>query len=104
MEDFREKIFKLKSVESVRGKKYEIVDVNDKYIVFKRSHKNTNEKILISELYNFYKEEDDYKTTTAKSYISGIVQSPSVAILKELTKKPTDMDEKGGGKRFRRRD
>lgn len=94
IEEFREKISKFKLVKSVTGIKYDIVEINNDYIVFKRRHKTATEKILISELYDFFINEDEYKTTTAKKYISGRVQSTSVGILLSLTERLMKTDEK----------
>lgn len=82
--DFRRKITEIDFAISSTGKKYTIINVTSDYIEFVRSHKIKSEKISIQELFDFYSKEEAYKTTTAKTYISGRVQSPSVAILNKL--------------------
>ena len=71
---------------SITGKKYNSINVVDNKVFFTREGKKNSEYILISELYNFFINESNYNTAIAKNYISGRVQSPSVAILNELKK------------------
>ena len=82
---FKKEIAAMSTVISVnRQSSYKIVSVVDDSLFFIREGKDNTECINLNELYNFYINETDYKTTTAKEYLSSRVYSPSVAILKEL--------------------
>lgn len=81
---FKQELSKIKIATSVTGKKYHIITVNSESVIFRRENKPQSEKISIAELYQFFTKENNFNTTTAKKYISGRVQSPSVAILKQL--------------------
>jgi hypothetical protein len=94
IEEFKRKISEIEFAISSTGKKYTIIEVNKDFIEFVRNEKKTSERISTAELFDFYKSEENYKTTTAKDYISGRVQSPSVAILNELTRNHTKTIEK----------
>ncbi len=85
--EFISKISELKTVISIRGKHYSIIRASQGYVLFYREEAKAEGKIKISELYDFYKKEKFYNTSIAKKYISGRVQSPSVAILNAITKK-----------------
>lgn len=82
--EFNQELSKIKIVTSVTGKKYHIITVNRENVIFKREDKSKSEKISIVELYQLFTKENNFNTITAKKYISGRVQSPSVAILKQL--------------------
>ena len=84
--EFKAKISEIKTATSKTGKKYNSIRVNGNTIVFKRENKTDYEKIYIEELFDFYSNGDINSTPDAKNYISGRVQSPSVAILLELNK------------------
>jgi hypothetical protein len=65
---------------------YLVKKVTEFEIVFVREGKGKSESISIDELFEFYKEisKDKRKTTNARDYISGRMQSPAVAILDTL--------------------
>ena len=84
--EFKIKLSNIKSAKSVTGKIYTLTDIANENINFRRNDNTKFEKISIDELYNFYKSENIINTSTAKSYISGRVQSPAVAILNEINK------------------
>jgi hypothetical protein len=87
LSDFKIEISKIKKVESITGKIYHSISIMDDKIRFVRSHKVDYEYIQIEELFNFYRSienELDLKTTTAKNFISGRVQSPATAILRTI--------------------
>jgi len=93
--EFKNLLNRIKQATSITGKHYHSIHfINDK-IKFTRQGKNESESILISELYNFYKNENNFNTSIAKKYISGRVQSPSVAILNELNKNKERASSKG---------
>lgn len=84
LENFKQKLSEIKSATSVTGKIYNSINLYGNRIEFVREHKTKPESILISELFDLYSNENSITTTVAKSYISGRVQSPAVAILNEL--------------------
>ena len=82
---FKKEIAAMSTVISInRQSSYKIVSVVDDSLFFIREGKDNTECINLNELYNFYINETDYKTTVAKEYLSSRVYSPSAAILKEL--------------------
>lgn len=83
--EFYQRILELDSVPSITGNtKYDLTLKGDILQIYRRSTQRLD-KIKMSELYEFYMNEVDYKTTTAKKYISGRVQSPATAVLLALT-------------------
>ena len=85
--EFYKRILELDSVPSITGNTlYDLTLKGDILEIYRRSTQKIY-KIKISELYAFYIKEDEYKTTNAKKYISGRVQSPATAILLTLTSK-----------------
>ncbi|MCB0753090.1 MAG: hypothetical protein KDC52_16575, partial [Ignavibacteriae bacterium] len=62
------------------------IRISGESIFFVRDSKENSESIPIHELYELYTKENIIKTTIAKEYISGRVQSPAVAILDQLKK------------------
>lgn len=69
---------------SITGKKYRSIQVYDSHIRFIRDGKTQYENISIDELFELYTKENNITTSIAKSYISGRVQSPAVAIFNHL--------------------
>ena len=84
---FKIELSNIKTAKSVTGKIYTLTDITNENINFRRNDNVKFEKISIDELYNLYNNENNYNTSIAKSYISGRVQSPAVAILNEIKKK-----------------
>lgn len=82
--EFIKKLKNIKTATSVTGVKYRLINVNVTTIEFVRKNNTKSESISISELYDLYSNETFINTTIAKSYISGIVQSPAVAILNQI--------------------
>ncbi|KEY19063.1 hypothetical protein [Kaistella antarctica] len=82
--DFVKNLTYLQSATSLTGKKYRLDKIFDGKIYFTRENKSQSETIYISELFELFTKERVLNTTVAKSYISGRVQSPAVAILNEL--------------------
>lgn len=87
-DDFKRVLGRLKTATSVTGKKYREITLQGEKISFKREGKNTPESISVNELFSFYSGGENINTTNAKSYISGRVQSPAVAILNSIRKEP----------------
>ena len=82
--DFHKRILELDSVPSITGNTiYDFTLKGDILEIFRRSTQEIY-KIKMRELYEFYINEVDYKTATAKKYISGRVQSPATAVLLAL--------------------
>lgn len=65
---------------------YEICSIQGNILTIHRESTGKCIKIDLSELYEFYKNENRYTTTNAKKYGLDYAQSPSVAIIKELTR------------------
>lgn len=82
--EFIKKLTRIKSATSVTGKTYSSIYVYGDRIEFVREHKSRSESISISELFELFANESSITTAVAKSYISGGVQSPAVAILNQL--------------------
>lgn len=78
----------LNTAYSVTGKQYGKIRVSGNKVLFVREKKVQSEHISISELFQFYCSGVLINTTNAKTYISGRVQSPAVAIIKALTTNP----------------
>jgi hypothetical protein len=87
---FKQKLSKIKVATSVQEKKYNSIRVIGNDIKFVRDTKTKSEKISINELFNLFINKNGINTSIAKSYISGRVQSPAVAILNELKSKATN--------------
>jgi len=83
-EQFLQKLSNIKVATSVTGVKYRHIKLIGANIEFIRENKSKPEMISIDELYKFYISGMPINTVTARSYISGRVQSPSVAILNEF--------------------
>lgn len=82
---FKEKIKTIKVVYSVsRNIPYRICLIQGNKLTVVRDSTGGCPKIDLEKLYEFYKNENKYTTTNAKKYDLGYVQSPSVAIIKEL--------------------
>ena len=81
---FKQILSRLSSVKSVRGKQYHSIQIKGEFITFVRESKTTVEAISIFELYNLFNSADEINTKTAERFISGRVQSPSVAIINTL--------------------
>ncbi len=82
--EFKQKLSRIKTAKSVTGKKYSSIQIFGDSIEFVRENKTKPESISISELFELFTKENSINTTIAKSYISGRVQSPAVAILNQL--------------------
>jgi len=85
--DFEKNLQKIKEADSVNGKSYHSICVDGNNIKFIRNNNSEYELIAIHQLYDFYQnilDISDLKTTAAKKYISGRVQSPATAILKKI--------------------
>jgi len=85
-DEFNKALSSLKTATSVTGKEYREITFQGEKIYFKREGKNIPESISTIELFSFYSGGEDLNTSIAKSYISGRVQSPAVAILNSLKK------------------
>ena len=84
---FKEKIKTIKVMYSVsRNIPYKICSIQGNILTIHRESTGKCIKIDLSELYEFYKNENRYTTTNAKKYGLNYAQSPSVAIIKELTR------------------
>lgn len=84
---FKEKIKTIKVVYSVsRNIPYRICSIQGNILTIQRESTGECPKIDLAELYEFYKNENRYTTTNAKKYGLDYAQSPSVAIIKELTR------------------
>ncbi|WP_423819211.1 hypothetical protein V5739_00440 [Salinimicrobium sp. TIG7-5_MAKvit] len=83
--EFINTLTSLKSATSLTGKRYNKIEVRADTVLFIREGKTEIEYISINELLEFFSSEKFVNTTNAKSYISGRVQSPAVAILNALT-------------------
>lgn len=84
---FKEKIKAIKVVYSVsRNIPYKICSIQGNILTIHRESTGECPKIDLEELYEFYKNENRYTTTNAKKYGLKYAQSPSVAIIKELTR------------------
>lgn len=84
---FKEKIKTIKVMYSVsRNIPYNICSIQGNILTIHRESTGKCIKIDLSELYEFYKNENRYTTTNAKKYGLDYAQSPSVAIIKELTR------------------
>lgn len=82
--EFIKILLSMKSATSVTGKRYSKIGVRRDKVCFVREGKTQPEHISINELFEFYTSEEFINTNNAKSYISGRVQSPAVAILNAL--------------------
>lgn len=87
-DQFLQKLSNINEVTSVTGVKYRDVKITETNIQFIRENKSKPETISIDELYKFHSSGMPINTVVARSYISGRVQSPSVAILNELKQSP----------------
>lgn len=84
---FKKQISSLKVVYSIRDKvPYKICSVQSNRLTLQRESTGNYVKIKLDELYDFYINETVYNTKIAREYISGLVYSPAVAIIKELVK------------------
>lgn len=84
---FKEKIKTIKVVYSVsRNIPYKICSIQGNILTIHRESTDNDSGIDLQELYEFYKNENRYTTTNAKKYGLDYAQSPSVAIIKELTR------------------
>ena len=84
---FKEKLKTIKVMYSVsRNIPYKICSIQGNILTIHRESTGKCIKIDLSELYEFYKNENRYTTTNAKKYGLDYAQSPSVAIIKELTR------------------
>lgn len=84
---FKEHIASLKVVYSIRDKvPYKIRSVQGNRLTIQRESTGSYVKIKLDELYDFYINETVYNTKIAREYISGLVYSPAVAIIRELVK------------------
>lgn len=84
---FKEKIKTIKVVYSVSCNiPYKICSIQGNILTIHRESTGECPKIDLAELYEFYKNENLYTTTNAKKYGLDYAQSPSVAIIKELTR------------------
>ncbi len=83
-DEFIQELSIIKSATSVTGKKYNSIHINGDHIKFIRENKSQYERILIDELFDLFTKENNFNTTIAKSYISGRVQSPALAILNQI--------------------
>jgi hypothetical protein len=88
LNEFKKMLSNIKEAESITGATYyHSIQVSGSTIKFIRNGKYEYESISVQELYDFYKnisDVSDIKTTTARKYISGRVQSPATAILTKL--------------------
>jgi len=84
LDQFKQALSLIKTATSVTGKKYKSIHIVGNNVEFVRENKTSFERISISELYNFLLSNNVINTSIAKSFISGRVQSPAVAILNEL--------------------
>lgn len=87
-DQFLQKLSNIKDATSVKGVKYRNIKITGTNIQFIREKKSKPESISIDELYEFHSSGKPINTVVAKNYISGRVQSPSVAILNELDQVP----------------
>jgi hypothetical protein len=92
-EQFRHQLSTVKQAKSISGKVYKIISVSATYVEFVREHNSKSERISIIELYNLYSKEKNINTSVAKSYISGRVQSPAVAILNSINFYPQTLNQ-----------
>ena len=84
---FKEKIKTIKVMYSVsRNIPYKICSIQGNILTIHRESTGKCIKIDLSELYEFYKNENRYTNKNAKKYGLDYAQSPSVAIIKELTR------------------
>lgn len=85
LDEFRKAISEIRTAESITGStSYNSIRVVGSEIEFIRCGKTKSEYIKIGELFDFYTNAYYYNTSIAKSYISGRVQSPAVAILNKI--------------------
>ncbi|SEM30526.1 hypothetical protein SAMN04488008_11452 [Maribacter orientalis] len=82
--EFKQKLSSIKTAISVTGKRYRSIQIFGDSLEFVRENKTKSERISVTELYELFTKENPINISIAKSYISGRVQSPAVAILKEL--------------------
>ncbi|MGV0939812.1 hypothetical protein [Empedobacter sp. ULE_I140] len=87
-DQFLQKLSNINEATSVTGVKYRDIKITGTNIQFIREKKSKPESISIDELYEFHSSGMPINTVVARSYISGRVQSPSVAILNELNQVP----------------
>lgn len=87
-DQFLQKLSNIKDATSVTGVKYRNIRITGANIHFIREKKSKPESISIDELYKFHSSGMPINTVVARNYISGRVQSPSVAILNELDQVP----------------
>jgi hypothetical protein len=82
---FVNRLLSIRKAESISGaRNYVDIKVASPYLTFRREGKSEFERIKLDELYKFYTSGEELKTTVAKNYISGRVQSPAVAVLLAL--------------------
>ncbi|MTI31095.1 hypothetical protein [Xanthovirga aplysinae] len=82
--EFKQKLSRIRTATSITGKKYHSIHINGDSIHFIRENKTNLERISVEELYELFTKENSINTAIAKSYISGRVQSPAVAILNQF--------------------
>lgn len=73
-------ISQVTTAESIKGRHYDDIKVDEKFIIGVRRSTSKSFKINIENLYNAYIELDVVNTKTLKPYVNG-VQSPVYAIL-----------------------
>lgn len=74
----------VKEVQSRTGLTYQILNVTNDTILFKRSEVSECEKLSLEELLDFINSNKPVTTTNAREYISGRKQSPAVAIVDKI--------------------
>lgn len=74
----------IKEVQSRTGLTYQIVDVQNDNVLFKRPQKSECEKLPLEELFSLINCNKSINTKMAKEYISGRRQSPAVAIADKI--------------------
>ena len=92
-QSFIQKLSSLKTVDSVTGKRYKILNATNDKVIFLREGKTKSESINTSELFDFYSKGEFHTTTEAKNYISGRVQSPAVAIINAIKNKSSQNEK-----------
>ena len=82
-EEFKQKIQGIKTVKSVRGVVYSQIKICGNEIIGKRESTKEEFCIDLQQLYLAYTNLEHITTTTLKEYVDR-VQSPALAILKEI--------------------
>lgn len=88
--EFIQRLSNIKTAISVTGKKYCSIHVFGDNLEFVRENKTKFERISVTELFELFTKENPINTSIAKSYITGRVQSPAVAILNQMKSTGTD--------------